>query len=66
MLPEDERWFLGSGAMIKASERIAEVQIEDATMILFHGGRELARTSDVMNTGQIVRWARGRLPMVTS
>ena len=32
MLPEGivERWFIASGAIIKAGERIAEVRIEDA------------------------------------
>ena len=34
------------------------------TMILFHGGREIARTSGAMTTGQIVRWVRDRLPTV--
>lgn len=34
------------------------------TMILFHGGRELARTSGAMTAGQIVRWVRDRLPTV--
>lgn len=32
------------------------------TMILFHGGREIARTSGAMTAGQIVRWVRDRLP----
>lgn len=32
------------------------------TMILFHGGRESARVSGAMTTGQIVSWARGHLP----
>lgn len=32
------------------------------TMILFHGGRQIARTSGAMPTGQIVRWVRDRLP----
>lgn len=36
------------------------------TMILFHGGRELARTSGAMTAGQIVRWVRDRLPTVTA
>lgn len=35
------------------------------TMILFHGGREVARTSGAMSAGQIVRWVRDqRLPEV--
>lgn len=34
------------------------------TMILFHGGREIARTSGAMAAGQIVRWVRDRLPTV--
>lgn len=32
------------------------------TMILFDGGREVARTSGAMSAGQIVRWVRDRLP----
>ena len=33
------------------------------TMILFHGGREVARTSGAMSTTQIVRWVRDHLPL---
>ena len=36
------------------------------TMILFHGGREVARTSGAMNTRQIVAWVRERLPSVAA
>lgn len=36
------------------------------TMILFHGGRELARTSGAMTAGQIVRWVRDHLPMAAA
>ncbi|MER8963321.1 thioredoxin TrxC [Mesorhizobium sp. M0701] len=36
------------------------------TMILFHGGREVARTSGAMTAGQIVRWVRDHLPMATA
>ncbi|MER8373957.1 thioredoxin TrxC [Mesorhizobium sp. M1338] len=36
------------------------------TMILFHGGREIARTSGAMTAGQIVRWIRDRLPTITA
>lgn len=32
------------------------------TMILFHGGREIARQSGAMTAAQIVRWVRDRLP----
>ena len=32
------------------------------TLILFHGGREIARQSGAMAEGQIVRWVRDRLP----
>lgn len=32
------------------------------TMILFHGGREIARQAGAMTTAQIVRWVRDRLP----
>jgi thioredoxin 2 len=35
------------------------------TMILFHEGREVARTSGAMSASQIVRWVRDRLPDVT-
>lgn len=34
------------------------------TMILFHEGREFARTSGAMSTSQIVRWVRDRLSNV--
>ncbi|GAA2818513.1 hypothetical protein GCM10010836_07570 [Aminobacter aminovorans] len=36
------------------------------TMLLFHGGREVARTSGAMTADQIVRWVRDRLPMVAA
>jgi thioredoxin 2 len=36
------------------------------TMILFHGGREVARTSGAMTAGQIVRWVRDRMPTVAA
>ena len=36
------------------------------TMILFHGGREIARTSGAMNARQIVAWVRERLPSVAA
>ena len=31
-------------------------------MILFHGGKEIARTSGAMSAGQIVRWVQEWLP----
>jgi thioredoxin 2 len=34
------------------------------TIILFHDGQELARTSGAMSAIQIVRWVRDRLPTV--
>jgi thioredoxin 2 len=34
------------------------------TMILFHQGREVARTSGAMSATQIVQWVRDRLPTV--
>lgn len=34
------------------------------TMILFHEGREVARTSGAMSATQIVRWVRDRMPTV--
>ena len=36
------------------------------TMILFHGGREIARTSGAMTAGQIVRWVRDHLSTVSA
>lgn len=36
------------------------------TMILFHGGRELARTSGAMSARQIVGWVRDQLPSVAA
>jgi thioredoxin 2 len=36
------------------------------TMILFNGGREIARTSGAMTAGQIVRWIRDHLPAVAA
>jgi thioredoxin 2 len=36
------------------------------TMILFHGGHEVARTSGAMTAGQIVGWVRGHLPMAAA
>jgi thioredoxin 2 len=36
------------------------------TIILFHGGREIARTSGAMNTTQIVAWVRERLPSIAA
>jgi thioredoxin 2 len=35
-------------------------------MILYHAGREIARTSGAMVTSQIVRWVRERLPAVVA
>ncbi|TIT20808.1 MAG: thiol reductase thioredoxin, partial [Mesorhizobium sp.] len=36
------------------------------TMILFHGGQEVARVSGAMSARQIVRWVRDHLPMATA
>jgi thioredoxin 2 len=36
------------------------------TMILFHGGDEIARTSGAMTTTQIVKWVHDRLPSVAA
>jgi thioredoxin 2 len=36
------------------------------TMILFHGGQEVARVSGAMSAGQIVRWIRDHLPMAAA
>jgi thioredoxin 2 len=35
-------------------------------MILFHGGREVARTSGAMSAGQIIMWVRDRLLTVAA
>lgn len=35
------------------------------TMILFHEGREVARTSGAMSATQIVHWVRDRMPTLT-
>jgi thioredoxin 2 len=36
------------------------------TMILFHEGREVARTSGAMSANQIVRWVHDRLPTLAA
>ncbi len=36
------------------------------TMVLFHSGREIARTSGAMSSGQIVRWVRDQLPIAAA
>lgn len=36
------------------------------TMVLFRGGREIARQSGAMTTGQIVGWVRQQLSKTTS
>lgn len=36
------------------------------TLILFHGGGEVARTSGAMSAGQITQWVRDRLPSVAA
>jgi thioredoxin 2 len=36
------------------------------TMVLFRGGREIARTSGAMSSGQIVRWVRDQLPIAAA
>ena len=36
------------------------------TMIMFHGGHEVARTSGAMTARQIVSWVRDRLPTVAA
>jgi thioredoxin 2 len=36
------------------------------TMLMFHGGREIARTSGAMSANQIVSWVRDRLPSVAA
>ncbi|RFB76436.1 thioredoxin [Methylovirgula sp. 4M-Z18] len=36
------------------------------TMILFYGGREVARTSGVRSAEQIVRWVRDHLPTIVA
>jgi thioredoxin 2 len=36
------------------------------TMLMFYGGREIARTSGAMSANQIVSWVRDRLPSVAA
>jgi thioredoxin 2 len=53
---------LNSGAEQAVSARLGIQGIP--TMILFHEGREVARTSGAMSATQIVRWVRDHLPTV--
>ena len=55
---------LNSDAEPEAASRLSIQSI--ATMIIFHGGREMARASGAMSTSQIVRWVRDRLAAVTA
>lgn len=62
--PEVQLIKLNSDAEQEAASRLGIRGIP--TMILFHGGREIARTSGAMSTGQIVTWVRDRLPSVAA
>ena len=53
---------LNSNAEQAAASRLSIRGIP--TMILFAKGREVARTSGAMGTGQIVQWVRDHLPAV--
>lgn len=53
---------LNSDAEQVAASRLAIQGIP--TMILFHGGREVARTSGAMSAAQIVRWVRDRMSVL--
>jgi thioredoxin 2 len=44
--------------LIGASQRIRSIP----TMILFHGGREIARRSGAMMAADIVNWVQSELP----
>ncbi len=60
MLPEGivERWFIVSGATIRAGERIAEVRIEDALheIVAPAGGRAtiVAAANDIIEPGSVL------------
>ena len=56
---------LNSDAEQAIASRLGSIQ-GIPTMILFHGGREAARTSGAMSSTQIVRWVRDRLPTVVA
>ncbi len=68
MLPEGivERWFIASGATIKAGERIAEVRIEDALheIIAPASGRAtiLAAANAVIEPGSVLATLDDTLP----
>ena len=55
---------LNSDAELQVAARLGIRGIP--TMILFHGGREVARASGAMSAAQIVAWVRDRLPSVAA
>jgi thioredoxin 2 len=67
--------FDAAAALLEPRVRLAKVDTEAEpalaarfavrnipTLVLFHGGGELARQAGAMNTAQIVAWVRTRLP----
>ena len=67
--------FEAAAKMLEPQVRLAKVNTEAEpalgarfdirsipTMVLFNGGREIARQSGVMGSGQIVAWVRANLP----
>src|SRR6187200_2014252 len=55
---------LNSDAEAEAAARLGIRSIP--TMLMFHGGQEIARTSGAMSANQIVSWVRDRLPSVAA
>lgn len=65
--------FEEAAAKLEPRVRLAKVNTEEAqdlaaryairsipTIVLFRGGREVARQAGAMNTGQILQWVRGQ------
>lgn len=65
--------FEEAAAKLEPRVRLAKVNTEEAqdlaaryairsipTVVLFRGGREIARQAGAMNTGQILQWVRGQ------
>jgi thioredoxin 2 len=60
--PEVQLIKLNSDAEQEAAAKLGIRSIP--TMLLFHGGQEIARSSGAMSANQIVAWVRDRLPSV--
>jgi thioredoxin 2 len=71
MAPE----FAKAAALLEPDARLAKLDTEQAqtqsaalgirsipTMIMFQGGKEIARQSGAMRADQIIQWVRGNLP----